>query len=891
LGLALLTTAERVAVFWPASGIAAGALIALGPRARRPVAAGVIVASVAANMMGDRSLWSSLAFGICNAGEALLVAWLIERWFGPGFNLDSLRRVVGFLAAAVVGTAVAAAGASVAMHLFGPATAGLLDVWKVWFPSGALGIIVVAPLLIGVGAAVRDVPSWCELLEGTSAVVVMAVTNGIALMQLTGPWGLIAPGSFLFPLLLWVGSRCRPVFAAAAVFTISVAVVWTTIHEFGRYGDPSQAIADRVLAAQIVMLGTALTALALAALFAERRRDQASIVASEARLRSVLGAANVIAWEVDLAGNAVHTVGPVAQFGKSEGMNTGGLATFAAMIHPEDRDRVLAEFSAALNASADYRLEFRLPSSSGDMRWLTAEGAIERDGAGRAVSVLGITRDITAHKQADERLHKSERKLRELLGALPAAVYVTDATGHITYCNRSAIDLWGAEPVLGKDKWSDFSKYYHADGSPMALADCPTEIALKQGRVAPVREAVIERKDGTRIPIAPYPTPLRDETGAIVGVVNMTIDISERKRAELALAESNLQLALAGKAALVGSFAYDVDTEQIQLSQGCAAILGCPEGTTHIARGEWRMGVHPEDRGRLEELRNRTFRDRRGEYGIEYRYVRAGDEVRWIEGRCFVSYHSDGSPQRVVGVNIDVTERKQAEDRQRVLVAELDHRVKNMLAIVNAVAARTLETSSSMDQFVAALNGRIRSMAATHELLSGRRWKGIPLAELLRHQLAPYATSSNMDVEGPDVLLSAGASQTLGMVFHELITNAAKYGALSTHDGRISVRWHWPLNGKVPDRLVIEWQEIGGPAVQAPRRSGHGMEVIRDLVPYQLDGTVDLAFASEGVRCRVDIPVAQLTKVDRLGDEFNGSGSAQDQLMMADQNKPNVRTD
>jgi PAS domain-containing protein len=253
------------------------------------------------------------------------------------------------------------------------------------------------------------------------------------------------------------------------------------------------------------------------------------------------------------------------------------------------------------------------------------------------VSVLGITRDITARKQAEEGLYKSERKLRELLGALPAAVYVTDAAGHITYCNQSAIELWGGEPTLGKDKWSDFSKFYYADGSPMPLADCPTEIALKQGRVAPASDAIIERKDGTRIPIAPYPTPLRDETGAIVGVVNMTVDISARKRAELALAESNLQLALAGKAALVGNFAYDIDTEAVQISPGYAAIHGFPEGTTHITRDQWLIGVHPEDRGRMNELRRRIFRDQRGEYGTEYRIVRSGADVRWIEARCFIS--------------------------------------------------------------------------------------------------------------------------------------------------------------------------------------------------------------------------------------------------------------
>jgi integral membrane sensor domain MASE1 len=231
LGLALLTTAERVAVFWPAPGIAAGALIALGPRARTPVATGVIVATVAANIMGDRSLWAALAFGLCNAGEALLVAWLIERWFGPAFNLDNLRRVLGFFASAAAATATAAAGAAFAMKLFGPSTAAFFDVWKVWFASAALGVITVAPLLIGIAAAVRDAPSSREVLEGTLAVVVVSVANGFALALLTGSWSLMAPAVFLFPLLLWLGSRCRPVFAAAAVFTICAAIVWTTIND------------------------------------------------------------------------------------------------------------------------------------------------------------------------------------------------------------------------------------------------------------------------------------------------------------------------------------------------------------------------------------------------------------------------------------------------------------------------------------------------------------------------------------------------------------------------------------------------------------------------------------------------------------------------------------
>ena len=992
LGLALLTSAERVAVFWPASGIAVGILIAVGPCARAPVAAGVIAATLAANLTADRNVWGALTFGLCNAGEALIVVWLIERWFGPVFDLESLRRVLGFFAAAAVATATAAVGASGAMTLFGPSTASFLDIWKVWFTSDALGIVTVAPLLIGVAAAVRNAPSWRELLEGTVAVVVVTATIGILLAILSGPWSQVGPAALLFPLLLWLGYRCRSVFAAAAVFTIAAAIVWTTTYEVGRYGDPTQPIAIRVIAAQMAMLGATLAALSLAALFSERRRSEAALGRSNTRLRSVLDAANVITWDADLIRGTVHSAGPIARLlHRPAGSFPRDFAAMVETIHPEDRDSVMAQFWTAVSTAATYRLEFRLNSEG--LCWVTAEGSIERDAHGRPVRARGVTHDITerkktelalaereaqlglagkaarvgsfavdyatervqvspgyaaihslaegteeypraewrAHvfpddlarldalrsrvfaerrrelnveyriagpgakvqwiesrglvsydgdghptrlvgvhiditerKRGEDRLQESERKLRELLGALPAAIYVTDAEGHITYCNQGAIDLWGLGPALGRDKWSDLGKFYHADGSPMTLADCPTEIALKQGRIARGQEAIIERKDGIRIPIAPYPTPLRDETGAIVGVVNMTLDISERERAERALAERNLQLALAGKAALVGSYAYDVDPDVMQVEEGYAALHGLPEGTRSTTRSAWKARVHREDLPRLETLRSQAFSNGRSEYGFEYRIVRSTGEVRWIESRSFISYSGDGRPQRVVGVSIDITERKLAEEHLRMMVAELDHRVKNVLATVSAVTSRTQDAGGSVAEFVAALDGRIQSMAATHQLLSSQQWKGILLSDLARRELAPYATHDNTEIDGPDIALKAEAAQAVSMVLHELATNAAKHGALSTPNGRVAVGWYRLQSGDADARLCVEWQETGGPTVRAPGRCGYGMEVIRGLLPYELDGKVDVAFAAEGVRCRLDIPLSQLTSGDWL---------------------------
>jgi two-component sensor histidine kinase len=188
------------------------------------------------------------------------------------------------------------------------------------------------------------------------------------------------------------------------------------------------------------------------------------------------------------------------------------------------------------------------------------------------------------------------------------------------------------------------------------------------------------------------------------------------------------------------------------------------------------------------------------------------------------------------------------------LLAELDHRVKNILATVSTVAARTRDGSSSIHEFVASLEGRISSMARTHELLSATQWQGISVLELVRRELAPYATRGNTDISGPEVILRAEAGQALGMVLHELATNAAKYGALSTQNGRVSIAWQQLLNGHPRSQLILQWSEVGGPSVIAPQHSGFGMSTIRDLIPYEFGGTVDLAFGPSGVRCRLELP-------------------------------------
>jgi two-component sensor histidine kinase/integral membrane sensor domain MASE1 len=481
LGLSLLTP-DGVAVFWPAAGVAAGALIALGPSARLAVVVGTMVATIVANLMGDRTLWGAVVFAFCNAGEALLTAALIERCFGSGFSLDRLRHVLGLLGAAIVGAAVSGIGGTLGFVLFHGATLSFVT-WQNWFASDALGIITSAPLVIGLAAAARKPPPRNEAMEGFLALAALTVISLVVVSLPAEPWTTVVPIALLFPLILWVTARCRPVFAAAAAFLVTIAIVWNTTFGIGYFGDPDLPMANRVHAAQAGILTIALCAYVLAALFAERRRF---------------------------------------------------------------------------------------------------------------------------------------------------------------------------------------------------------------------------------------------------------------------------------------------------------------------------------------------------------------------------------------------------EEHQGLLIAELDHRVKNLLARVAVVIMYTRQGSGSLDQYIEALDRRIQSMADAHSLLSRNRWHGVDLTELVCHQLAPYAMGANTTISGPNVMLAVAEAQALAMVFHELVTNAAKYGALSTPLGRVEVNWNRGSSANSAS-LSIVWREINGPVIPASLECGYGVSLIRDLIPHELGGSVDLEFAFDGVCCRIEIPLEARARPTQSETHFGAS--------------------
>jgi len=284
LSVRLVLKPEGVAVFWPAAGLSSGLLIVLR-RARWPVLAGVIGATVATHIIIKDPLWAGIALGLCNGAEALITAGLIQYYFGPGFNLARPRNVFSLLAAAVVGTSVSGIGGAVTYRVLHGPSAPMLETWQHWFASDAIGIIAVAPLVIGLAGVVRRPSPRSEVIEGTLALVALAVMTGLIIPLPHEPWDDVLPITWLFPILLWLAARCRPAFSAIGAFIVSMSIVWTTVLGIGFFGDPSFPITERVMGAQTSILVVVLSAYVLAALFAERRDTAVELTRSYTMLK------------------------------------------------------------------------------------------------------------------------------------------------------------------------------------------------------------------------------------------------------------------------------------------------------------------------------------------------------------------------------------------------------------------------------------------------------------------------------------------------------------------------------------------------------------------------------------------------------------------------------
>lgn len=320
-----------------------------------------------------------------------------------------------------------------------------------------------------------------------------------------------------------------------------------------------------------------------------------------------------------------------------------------------------------------------------------------------------------------------------------------------------------------------------------------------------------------------------------------TIDAQTRAR----LDHQRVELAL--DAAGLGEFEWDMGQDRVFVSDRMKALVGITRSQAPGEGGDVSFRfVHPDD---VEPLRKAVDEGLRahGRYSAQYRMIRPDDgRMRWMQGAGVVALDEHGKPMRIIGVVRDITESKDEEEHREVLLAELDHRVKNVLAAVQSLAAQSARKTTSIDGFLAAFAGRLKAMASAHELLTATRWRGASLAHIAAAELGGLAPGQAR-WEGPDITLRPRAANAASLALHELATNAVKYGALSTDTGRIEVSWTSTPEGG----FVLDWTESGGPRVAAPERRGFGTTLLEQVTGRELGGTVAIDYRANGVHARI----------------------------------------
>jgi PAS domain S-box-containing protein len=404
LSLVLLEPVDGVAVFWPAAGVASGILIALGSAARWPLVVGVIAATVAANLLGDRNIWNSVSSAVANSGEAVIVAVLIHRFCGFPFELNELRRVLALFAATVIGTSLSGIAGTVGFALFQGSDAYPLVIWLHWFSSDALGVIAVAPLAIGLASLTRNHPPRREVAEGILALAVVCLVCALLVFLPNEPWTVELAIGALCPLLLWIAARLQPAFTAAATFIVAITIVWTTIFAIGIFGDPHLSIGQRVLGAQATILAISLGALVLAALFSERRLHEKAILERETRLQEALRAGGLMAFDWDVSADEMRFSQNATEI---LGLNSRQVlrgTEWIRQIHYEDRQRVVSSLERVGPDQPSHSLAFRYRRPDGGEVWLEQIAIVQLDPAGKRARINGLTADVTERKRLDEEL-------------------------------------------------------------------------------------------------------------------------------------------------------------------------------------------------------------------------------------------------------------------------------------------------------------------------------------------------------------------------------------------------------------------------------------------------------------------------------------------------------
>ncbi|ULB11986.1 PAS domain-containing protein [Cereibacter azotoformans] len=561
----------------------------------------------------------------------------------------------------------------------------------------------------------------------------------------------------------------------------------------------------------------------------------------DALLRVALGAGRMTVWQLDLVRRVVQLGGDAARlFGVQNLPREIPAALFETRVDAADLPALRNAEAAALRGEP-MQVELRLTLAGGGHRWLRLVGETQRDRDGQPERIVGVAYDISARKRAEAQLRESEEHYRDVFSAIDEGFciceMVTDAAGEpIDYRFLEANPLFesmtGLSNPMGRTALElvpDLERHWIETYARVGLGRETLRFELPSDAM------------GRWFNV--FATPLSAH-GRFAMVFK---DVTERRRSEEALRESEAMFRTVTSTMPQIVWSAQPGGQVDFLNQRWTDVTGAP---ARPADGEgWHAFFHPGDRAEM-DLRWKQALATGEPYEIEHRLRHRDGCYRWMLGRALPVRDAEGRILRWMGSCTDIHDMKLAQQRRQLLLEEMDHRVKNILALVQAVARQSFggipEAAKARDAFY----GRLQALAGAYSHLRHESWAQASLRQIIGTSVAGCgANAEAVTLDGPDVMLPPRSAVPLSMAVHELCTNAMKYGALSAREGRVTIRWT-----QLPDaRLHLVWAEADGPHVVPPSRAGFGVRMIETVLAAEVAGTVKLDFRPEGVRCDIEI--------------------------------------
>jgi PAS domain S-box-containing protein len=527
-------------------------------------------------------------------------------------------------------------------------------------------------------------------------------------------------------------------------------------------------------------------------------------------------------------------------------------------IHPEDWPSIEAVKGSAMTIGGCFSLEYRALRPDGSYRWIQSNGRCDIGADGNPGRFAGVLIDIDARKRIEERLRQSEAEAREatallraIVAAVPALIYFKDRDGRMQLANAAVMEL------VGKP-WEEIRQRTDAefldDKDEAALVMANDRRLMETAGSQELEETVGRGAHGPRVWLS-HKAAFRNDDGAVVGLLGTSVDITERKRAEQAVAanESRLRRIIDSVFSFVGILDLDGVLREVNKAPVTGAglshadVLGLPFWETH-----W-WSYDPVVAARIEEAAVKAKKGETSRFDIEMRW-RAESRI-WIDFQMAPLRNDLGEIVQLIPSGADITARKQAEAQRQLLMLELDHRMKNLFAMASAIIHMTASTARTPVEMAKSAAGRLNALSRAHALIGPAfveqpAGQGVVLNELIATIIAPHLDtgSAQLQISGEQLVLAGEKSTAFALVLHEMATNSAKYGALSNADGRLDISW-----STIDGDLVFSWFETGGPKIDGPpQQMGFGSRLLRSTVEAQLGGTIAFEWASEGLRVKIN---------------------------------------